>query len=120
MTIVAPSTLHLRHWPFMALKHLLVLLVSAPLALSQGGGLPAKESFSYNIEWRLFNAGKAKVDVTSSTDPKTTDPKTTEPKTEYQIKLHLESTGFVSKLFTLLSRSAKLPSISSTVKGSFF
>src|SRR3954468_7616501 len=73
----------------MALKHLLVLLVSAPLAFSQGGGLPAKESFSYNIEWRLFNAGKAKVDVTSST----------EPKAEYQIKLHLESTGFVSKLF---------------------
>src|SRR6266536_3657484 len=88
----------------MVLKHLLVLLVSAPLALPQGGGLPAKESFSYNIEWRLFNAGKAKVDVTSSIDsktaePKTTDPKTTEPKTEYQIKLHLESTGFVSKLF---------------------
>jgi len=78
----------------MALKHLLVLLVSAPLALPQGGGLPAKESFSYNIEWRLFNAGKAKVDVTSSTEPKPT-----EPKTEYQIKLHLESTGFVSKLF---------------------
>src|SRR5258705_6178275 len=73
----------------MALKLLLVLLASAGLALPQGSGLPPKESFSYNIEWRLFNAGKAKVDVTSST----------EPKTEYQIKLHLESTGFVSKLF---------------------
>jgi hypothetical protein len=84
----------------MALKHLLVLLVSAPLAFSQGGGLPAKESFSYNIEWRLFNAGKAKVDITSSTtEPKAAEPKTPEPKTEYQIKLHLESTGFVSKLF---------------------
>ena len=47
----------------MALKHLLVLLVSAPLAFSQGGGLPAKESFSYNIEWRLFNAGTATLRV---------------------------------------------------------
>jgi len=59
------------------------------LASPQGSSLPAKESLSYNIEWRLFNAGKAKVDLTS----------TTEPKTEHQIKLRLESTGFVSKLF---------------------
>ena len=73
----------------MALKLLLVLLACAPFASPQGSGLPAKETFSYNIEWRLFNAGKAKVDLSS----------TTEPKTEYQIKLHLESTGFVSKLY---------------------
>ena len=73
----------------MALKLLLMLLVCAPFALPQGGGLPARESFSYNIEWRLFNAGKAKVDLTS----------TTQPRTSYQINLKLESTGFVSKLF---------------------
>src|SRR5258707_411069 len=86
---VASQARHLRHWPFMVFKLLLVLLAFAPFALPQGSGLPPKESFSYNIEWRLFNAGKAKVDVTS----------TTEPKTEYQIKLHLDSTGFVSKLY---------------------
>jgi hypothetical protein len=73
----------------MPLKPLLVLLLCASFANSQGGGLPPKESFLYNIEWRLFNAGKAKVDLTS----------TAQPRPENQIKLHLESTGFVSKLF---------------------
>lgn len=73
----------------MALKLLRTLLVCAPFAFPQGAGLPAKESFSYNIEWRLFNAGKAKVDITS----------TPQPRPESQIKFHLESTGFVSKLF---------------------
>jgi len=73
----------------MALKLLLTLLVCAPFALPQGAGLPAKESFTFNIDWRLFNAGKAKVDLTT----------TTQPRAESQIKLHLESTGFVSKLF---------------------
>jgi hypothetical protein len=73
----------------MVLKLLLVLLVCAPFASPQGSGLPAKETFLYNIEWRLFAAGKAKVDLTSST----------QPKPESQISLHLESTGFVSKLF---------------------
>jgi hypothetical protein len=73
----------------MALKLLLTLLVCAPFAFPQGAGLPAKETFFYNIEWRLFNAGKARVDI-STTPP---------PRSESQIKFHLESTGFVSKLF---------------------
>jgi hypothetical protein len=73
----------------MALKLLLTLLVCASSAFAQGAGLPAKESFIYGIDWRLFNAGKARVDLTT----------TTEPRPESQIKLHLESTGFVSKLF---------------------
>src|SRR5215468_10566507 len=73
----------------MVLRLLLTLLVCSPFALPQGGGLPAKESFTYNIEWRLFNAGKAKVDLSS----------TAQPRPSYQIKLKLESTGFVSKLF---------------------
>ena len=73
----------------MVQKLLLALLVCAPFAFPQGAGLPAKESFSYSIDWRLFNAGKAKVDLTSSG----------EPRPQYQIKLHLESIGFVSKLF---------------------
>jgi len=73
----------------MALKLLLTLLVCAPFALPQGAGLPAKETFSYGADWRLFNAGKARVEVTS----------TTEPRPQSQIKVHLESTGFVSRLF---------------------
>src|SRR5437764_4306104 len=61
---IASAPLYLRHWPLMALKLLLVLLASAPFAFPQGSGLPAKESFSYNIEWRLFAAGKARADIT--------------------------------------------------------
>jgi hypothetical protein len=73
----------------MALKLLRTLLVCAPFAFPQGAGLPARESFSYNIEWRLFNAGRARVDINN----------TSQPKPEATIKFHLESTGFVSKLF---------------------
>jgi hypothetical protein len=73
----------------MALKLLRTLLVCAPFAFPQGAGLPAKESFFYNIEWRLFNAGKARVDITT----------TPQPRPETQLKFLLESTGFVSKLF---------------------
>ena len=75
----------------MELKRLLVLLVSTTSVFGQGAGLPPKESFFYNIEWRLFNAGKAQVDLTSTGQPQSPP--------SYQIKLHLESTGFVSKLF---------------------
>jgi hypothetical protein len=73
----------------MALKLLRTLLVCAPFAFPQGAGLPARESFSYNIEWRLFNAGRAKVDINNAS----------QPKPEINIRFHLESTGFVSKLF---------------------
>src|SRR5215813_3308667 len=86
---IASSSRHLRHWPFMPRKLLLLLLACAQFALPQGSGLPARESFSYNIEWRLFNAGKAKVDLSS----------TSQPRPEYQIHLHLASTGIVSKLY---------------------
>jgi hypothetical protein len=73
----------------MALKLPLALLVYAPFALPQSGPLPARETLAYNIEWRLFNAGKARIEMTS----------TTEPQPEVRVKLHLESTGFVSKLY---------------------
>lgn len=73
----------------MLFKLLLPLLVCATLAFSQGGGLPAKETLTYSIDWRLFTAGKAKVEFTS----------TAAPKPGYQTNLHLESSGIVSKLF---------------------
>ena len=68
---------------------LLPLLVCAPIAYSQNGSLPGKETLSYNIEWRLFTAGKAKVELTSIAGTKP----------GLQANLHLESTGIVSKLF---------------------
>src|SRR5262245_9944820 len=73
----------------MPFKVLLLLLACALCASPQGSGLPTRESFSYNIEWRLFNAGKAKVEFTTAPPPNS----------ENQIRLHLESTGIVSKLF---------------------
>jgi len=51
--------------------------------------LPAKETLYYSIDWRLFTAGKARVELTT----------TPQPRPGYQVNLHLESTGIVSKLF---------------------
>jgi hypothetical protein len=66
---------------------LLLLLASVPLMYSQGNGFPSKETLVYSIDWRLFNAGKAKVELVPG------------PRAGYQANLHLESTGIVSKLF---------------------
>ena len=73
----------------MVFKLLLPPLVCATLAFSQSISLPARETFHYNIEWRLFTAGKARVDLTT----------TPQPRPGYQVNLHLESSGIVSKLF---------------------
>jgi hypothetical protein len=73
----------------MVFKLVLPLLVCATLAFSQSNSLPAKETFYYNIDWRLFTAGKAKVELTT----------TPQPRPGYQVNLHLESIGIVSKLF---------------------
>jgi hypothetical protein len=79
----------MRNWLFMLFNRLLPLLVCATLAFSQSNPLPARETFHYAIDWRLFTAGKAKVEV--STTP--------QPRPGYQVNLHLESTGIVSRLF---------------------
>src|SRR5579863_10650232 len=70
----------------MLLRRLWLVLVPISLA-SQQATLPSRETLLYNIEWRLFNAGKAKIQWIQ------------EPRDGYQVNLHLESTGFVSKLF---------------------
>src|SRR5262245_49001716 len=72
------------HWmPFAA------VLVCSAIAFAQGFNPPAKETFFYNVEWRLFTAGKARLDWNA----------VPEPRTGFQVKLHLESVGLVSKLF---------------------
>jgi hypothetical protein len=68
---------------------LLLPLVCATLAFSQGSGLPPKETLYYSIDWRLFTAGKARIDLTAGGPSRP----------GYQATLHLESTGIVSKLF---------------------
>src|ERR1022692_2225017 len=79
----------MRNWPFMVFKLLLPPLVLATLAFSQGSGLPARETLYYSIDWRLFTAGKARVELSTSALPRL----------GYQANLRLESTGIVSKLF---------------------
>jgi hypothetical protein len=70
-------------------KLVAALLVCAVTISSQVVGLPGKETLSYQIEWRLFNAGRAKIELES----------VGQPHTGYEIKLRLESSGIVSKLF---------------------
>ena len=67
-------------------RPLWLILVPIPLFAQPANSLPANETLLYNIEWRLFNAGKAKVQWLQQ-------------RSGYQVNLHVESTGFVSKLF---------------------
>src|SRR5215469_7766656 len=63
---------------------LLVLVATA--ASAQINELPPKEVFTYNIEWRLISAGKAKIQWQQE-------------RSGSQIDLRVESVGLVSKLF---------------------
>jgi len=71
----------------MALQPWLLLLVPIPLAFPQSVTLPANESFTYSIEWRLITAGKATIHWTPTGNDTA------------QIALRVESVGLVSKLF---------------------
>ncbi|MGA2773875.1 MAG: DUF3108 domain-containing protein [Bryobacteraceae bacterium] len=71
----------------MSLKPLLALLVFAPLAPPQS--LPARETLSYTVEWRLITAGKVKLEWTSEQ----------RPPAGAQVHLRVESVGLVSRFF---------------------
>jgi len=95
----APLPLHLRNWRFMRPTPLLVIVVgvlfarvpfASPQDASPSAGPSTRETLYYNIEWRLFTAGKARVEIKPVSQP-------SHP--EYQLNLHLESAGFVSKLY---------------------
>ncbi|HYL36442.1 MAG TPA: DUF3108 domain-containing protein [Bryobacteraceae bacterium] len=53
---------------------------------------PSKEKLSYEVEWRLIYAGNAHLEVEPDGPPN---------KSAWQLKLHLESAGLVSKLYRL-------------------
>ena len=70
-------------------RWLWVFLACPPLLWAQGFSLPSKEILSYNIEWRLITAGKARLEWTAAP----------QPRAGYQLSAHVESIGLVSKLF---------------------
>ena len=70
-------------------KPLLLLLLFVAPALPQTVTLPAKETLHYSIEWRLITAGKTTVEWNS----------VDRPRPGWQVRMHMESVGLVSKLF---------------------
>jgi hypothetical protein len=72
------------------LKGLPLLLLWVSMASAQtGNGLPTRETLYYNVEWRLITAGKVKLQW--------------EPgQVGWQINVHVESVGLVSKLFKVV------------------
>ena len=68
----------------MRLTPLAVFLVCSPPAILTSAA-QSRETFRYNVEWRLITAGKAQVDFTGGSAP--------------EVELHVESVGLVSKLF---------------------
>lgn len=75
---------------FSGRMRLAALLLCTRLACPQTLSVPSKETLSYNIEWRLINAGEATIEwhpATVGGDP------------GWQAKLHVESIGLVSKLY---------------------
>lgn len=83
---VARKFPYLRHWLFMRSGLLCLFVLLSTAAWPQSISLPGHESLYYNIEWRLINAGKAKVELQQE-------------RSGWHIGLHLESSGLVSKLF---------------------
>jgi Protein of unknown function (DUF3108) len=71
-------------WACLALSTVPSSLPQSKPASEAAGMLPSQETLVYNVQWRLIDAGEARL---------TQDPK--------HSKLHLESTGLVSKLYKL-------------------
>jgi hypothetical protein len=67
---------------------MLLLLLVAP-GFSQTTALPSKETLHYSIEWRLITAGRATVEWSA----------VERPRPGWQVRMHMESVGMVSKLF---------------------
>lgn len=67
-------------------------LVSKGLAIAPVN-LPARESLQYTIEWRLITAGNARLTWSGEPD---------NPRAGWQVRLHLESAGLISKFYKVL------------------
>ncbi len=73
----------------------LIALSYAPAGAQGDGGnfrsLPSSETLQYSVEWRLINAGNAKLSIEPAHSPGG----------QMEAKVHLESVGMVSKLYRL-------------------
>lgn len=72
------------------LRYACLALVSVPPSLPQS--FSTGETLSYGIEWRLINAGTARLSLA---------PQKGGPAPEWESKLHIESAGVVSRLYKL-------------------
>jgi hypothetical protein len=72
----------------MRLLALLAALFVASVGDAQTVNLPARETLSYAVEWRLVTAGKARLDWTAAAGGR-----------GWESRVHIESVGLVSKLF---------------------
>ena len=64
------------------------MLACAAYAQVQPAGLPSRETLTYNVEWRLITAGKARIEWNANAAQR-----------GWELRMRLESTGLVSKLF---------------------
>ncbi len=71
----------------MPFRWMALVLACYASASAQNITLPAREVLTYNVEWRLITAGKARIEWTSA------------PRSGGRVSLNLESVGMVSKLF---------------------
>src|ERR1700737_626141 len=83
--------------PHLACACLTLSTISSSLPQSKpagdpGGVFPSQEMLVYDIQWRLIDAGDARLIL---------EPKRSSGQTEWQSKLHLESSGLVSRLYKL-------------------
>jgi hypothetical protein len=75
----------------MSPKLLVLAALAASLGFAQRGSPPSAEALSYRVEWGLLTAGKARMDWTAVQQPP-----------GYQAKLHLETAGLASKVYTVM------------------
>ncbi len=82
--------------PIFAALPLLIVTPGSPQSQEEiKSKQPVQENLEYEVEWRLINAGRAKL----SLSPAYSSNSTSESKARREMKLHLESTGLVSRLF---------------------
>jgi hypothetical protein len=77
-------------WPVAALLFAPASFSALPDSVATPYTLPANETLKYTIEWRLITAGKAQLDWNANS---------LGGRRGWRTRLHLESTGLVSKLF---------------------